>query len=67
MSEYEKNVKEFINSQFDSPLNTKGEIVSIPNKLKVLRKVHKKFGNFGVDIAKDYYEKMILQNFSELL
>ena len=67
MSEYEIKVKEFINDQFSSPMNTKGEIISIPNKLKVLRKVHKEFGNFGVDIAKAYYEKLTNKNFSELL
>lgn len=67
MSEYEIKVKEFINDQLGSPMNTKGEIVSIPNKLKVLRKVHKQFGNFGVDIAKEYYKQLVNNNYSELL
>ena len=56
MDNIEKKVHKYINNKIKKW--TIADLSNIPNSLKLIKEVHKKYGNFGSDIAKVHLGKI---------
>ena len=51
-------VKTYMNNLISKKVKNKTKLWDLPTKLDVIKQVHKKYGNFGSDIAKVEWNKI---------
>jgi len=60
-------VKTYMNDLITKNVSNKTKLWDLPTKLKVIKKVHQKYGNFGSDIAKAEWTKIKENNEREMI
>ncbi len=60
-------VKTYMNDLITKNVTSKTKLWDLPTKLDIIRKVHKKYGNFGSDIAKAEWAKIKENNEREMI
>ena len=60
-------VKTYMNNLISKKVKTKTKLWDLPTKLDVIKQVHKKYGNFGSDIAKVEWNKIKESNAREMI
>ena len=60
-------VKTYMNDLISKKVKTKTKLWDLPTKLDIVKQVHRKYGNFGSDIAKVEWNKIKETNTRELI
>ena len=60
-------VKTYMNNLISKKVKNKTKLWDLPTKLDVIKQVHKKYGNFGSDIAKVEWNKIKESNAREMI
>ncbi len=60
-------VKTYMNDLISKKVKTKTKLWDLPTKLDIVKQVHKKYGNFGSDIAKVEWNKIKETNTREMI
>ena len=60
-------VKTYMNNLISKKVKTKTKLWDLPTKLDIVKQVHKKYGNFGSDIAKVEWNKIKESNAREMI
>ena len=67
MSEFEKQVIDYINDEIKKKCTTKAMLYDLPTTLQLRKKCYRKFGRWGADIAKVHLKKTMETNMRELI
>ncbi len=67
MDNFVIEVKTYMNDLISKSVKNKTKLWDLPTKLDILKKVHKKYGNFGSDIAKAEWKKIKESNAREMI
>ena len=60
-------VKTYMNDLISKKVKTKTKLWDLPTKLDIVKQVHKKYGNFGSDIAKVEWNRIKESNTREMI
>tara|TARA_Y100000114_G_scaffold118485_1_gene113050 strand:- start:656 stop:862 length:207 start_codon:yes stop_codon:yes gene_type:complete len=60
-------VKTYMNDLISKKVKSKTKLWDLPTKLDIVKQVHKKYGNFGSDIAKVEWNKIKETNTREMI
>lgn len=60
-------VKTYMNDLISKKVKTKTKLWDLPTKLDIVKQVHRKYGNFGSDIAKVEWNKIKETNTREMI
>ena len=60
-------VKTYMNDLISKNVTNKTKLWDLPTKLDIIKQVHKKYGNFGSDIAKAEWKKIRETNMREMI
>ena len=60
-------VKTYMNNLISKKVKTKTKLWDLPTKLDIVKQVHKKYGNFGSDIAKVEWNRIKESNTREMI
>lgn len=60
-------VKTYMNDLISKKVKTKTKLWDLPTKLDIVKAVHKRYGNFGSDIAKAEWKKIRESNAREMI
>lgn len=60
-------VKTYMNDLISKKVKSKTKLWDLPTKLDIVKQVHRKYGNFGSDIAKVEWNKIKETNTREMI
>lgn len=67
MDNFVIEVKTYMNDLISKKVKNKTKLWDLPTKLEIIKAVHKKYGNFGSDIAKSEWSKIKESNMREMI